>query len=490
MWPGRHTHGGVNAAVGTDGVGRLSSERAGPGGVHDTPDGYENLARIDQGGSAIVYRAFDTRFDRTVALKILRSDSLDEHQLRRFNAECLATGRVSSHPNIVTVYDAGTTRGHRPWLAMEYCSGGSLAHKVAKVGPLPVAEVISIGIRLCGALSAAHEAGILHRDVKPHNVLLTSYGEPALADFGIASVRLDDDTAGDTANETGAYTVVHAAPEILEGRAGTAAADIYSLGSTLYTLLAGQAPFAREASIGLAPLVTRILRNDLPVIARPGVPPELEQLLRRSMAARPQDRPGSAAELGASLAGLAGLGQPFTDETAARPVPHARSATMPTISARRLLVILGGAFGVLLAGFMTWGFSFHGSKGVAPDAPRTIAQTIAQSGAQSRAGGAAQAARRYTPEGLVVTQGNNQGELIVTWRMPIRPDVVATVIYEGTGPARARAIVNYNGSPQGVPQATLHGLPKQRVCLSAAHVVSISDKITSAVSRPVCAVPR
>lgn len=90
----------------------------------DAPDGYENLTRIDQGGFAVVYRGLDTRFDRTVALKILRSDSLDERQLRRFRAECLATGRVSSHPNIVTVYDAGTTGGHRPWLAMEYCSGG------------------------------------------------------------------------------------------------------------------------------------------------------------------------------------------------------------------------------------------------------------------------------------------------------------------------------------------------------------------------------
>src|SRR5665647_146019 len=154
---------GVNVALGTDGGANLLPEGAAGIGDDDAPDGYENLARIDQGGFAVVYRALDTRFDRTVALKILRSDSLNERQLRRFNAECLAIGRVSSHPNIVTVYDAGTTAGHRPWLAMEYCSGGSLAHRLAKSGPLPVAEVISIGARLCGALSAAHEAGILHR---------------------------------------------------------------------------------------------------------------------------------------------------------------------------------------------------------------------------------------------------------------------------------------------------------------------------------------
>ena len=285
-----------------------------PGGTQDAPEGFEDLVRIDQGGFATVYRARDTRFDRTVALKVLRADSLSDRQLRRFRAECLATGRVCSHPNIVTVYDAGTTRGNRPWLAMEYCSGGSLARKLATQGPLPVADVISIGARLCSALSAAHQAGILHRDVKPHNVLLTSYGEPALADFGIASVVIEDETV----TETAAYTVVHAAPEILEGRTGTAAADIYSLGSTLYTLLAGQAPFAKEASTGLAPLVTRILRNDLPAIARPGVPPELERLLRTSMAAEPQDRPASA-ELGLALTGL---GQRLAAEEIDEPALH------------------------------------------------------------------------------------------------------------------------------------------------------------------------
>jgi serine/threonine-protein kinase PknK len=480
----------VTVAVGKDGPATPFPEKGSPVEDSDAPDGYENLTRIDQGGFAIVYRALDTRFDRTVALKILRSDSLNDHQLRRFNAECLATGRVSSHPNIVTVYDAGTTRRHRPWLAMEYCSGGSLAQRLATLGPLPVAEVISIGARLCDALSAAHAAGILHRDVKPHNVLLTSYGEPALADFGIASVVNEDDTgsvgaAGTVVTETAAYTVVHAAPEILEGTAGTAAADIYSLGSTLYTLLAGQAPFAMEASTGLAPLVTRILRNDLPGIARRGVPPELEQLLRRSMAALPQDRPTSA-ELGACLTSLGrriaageidlGAAPQTPGPVASEPVASEPSA--PPISARRLLVLLGGTLGILLAVFMAWG---PGSRGAEPDA--TPADTP---GAR-----AAQATARYAPQGLAVARGRNAGELIVTWRMPIRPDVLATVIYEGTGGARPRAIVSYSSSSQSAPQATLHGLPsRRRVCLSAAHVVSIDNTITDAVSRPVCAAPR
>jgi serine/threonine protein kinase len=475
---------------------------------HDDPDGYQNLTRIDQGGFATVYRALDTRFNRTVALKILHSDSLDERQLRRFNAECLAIGRVCSHPNIVTVYDAGITRGGRPWLAMEYCSGGTLAQKVHRQGPLPVGEVISIGARLCEALSAAHEAGILHRDVKPHNVLLTSYGEPALADFGIASVVVEGETSS-IATETAAYTVVHAAPEILEGAAGTTAADIYSLASTLYTLLAGQAPFAREARVGLAPLVARILLNDLPVIAAPDVPPDLERLLRRSMAARPQDRPASASELGASLTSMgerlarSAAVPPSAQEIhqRARPttrrgdhgesVPRhraaapARTPARPPIGAGRLLASLGAISGVLLAVFTASGLTHQGSE-----PSRTHPSPPAVS--------AVRAADRYAPAGLAVGATNNPGELIVTWRMPVSPDVVATVIYQGTGvtreateTARARAVVSYDGGPLDVPRATLHGLPTgQRVCLSAVHMISVNDKISNAEGRPVCAVPR
>lgn len=405
-----------------------------------------------------------------------------------------------AHPNIVTVYDAGSTAGHRPWLAMEYCSGGSLAQKVARLGPLPVAEVISVGASLCGALSAAHQAGILHRDVKPHNVLLTSYGEPALADFGIASVGLEDGTA----TETAAYTVVHAAPEILEGKAGSIAADVYSLGSTLYTLVAGQAPFAAEAGVGLAPLVTRIMQNDLPAIARPGVPPELERLLRKAMAAKPVDRPASAAELGEHLADLARRmaadepprGRAGPDPAAvpagtrSATIPSARdaakahvgSAEVPMIGARRLLACLAGGLGALLAIFVLWG---PASAAPQPDRAGSDAVAAAQQGS-----GMAPAEGRYGPRDLAAAQGANAGELTVSWRMPVRPDVVATVVYDGAGIARARAVVTYDDA-QGVPRTTLHGLPRaRRICLSVAHLVSVDDKVTNVVSEPVCAVPR
>ena len=344
---------------------------------------------------------------------------------------------------------------------MEHCSGGSLARKVAAQGPLPVDEVVSIGARLCSALHAAHEAGILHRDVKPHNVLLTAYGEPALADFGIASVVTVDDT-GSVATETAAYTVVHAAPEILEGKAATAASDIYSLGSTLYTLLAGQAPFAKEARTGLAPLVSRILRNDLPAIARPGVPPELELLLRRCMAAEPHDRPASAVELGASLTEL---GQGLTPVAS---IPRAAEPTLdrPPISSRHRFLVLCGTLAALLAVSTTWRLAQAATEPdqTSPTYPKATA---------------AQAAARYTPRNAAVAQGQDRGELIVSWAMPIRPDVVATVIYEGAGAGKARAIVNYDTSPNAAPRIALHGLPSgQQTCLSVAHLVSTGDSVT------------
>jgi hypothetical protein len=154
---------------------------------------------------------------------------------------------------------------------------------------------------------------------------------------------------------------------------------------------------------------------------------------------------------------------------------------------------------VLLAVFMALGFSFSGSDpGRLPLNAGTRATTrtgtgaAADTSARTGANAVTGAGDRYTPEELTVTQGRTRGDLVVTWRMPIRPDVVATVIYEGAGTARARAVVNYGSDPSGIPpRTTLHGLPAgQRVCLSAAHVVSVDDKVTSALSSAVCAVPR
>ena len=152
------------------------------------------------------------------------------------------------------------------------------------------------------------------------------------------------------------------------------------------------------------------------------------------------------------------------------------SAAQP-VSTKGLLSILGGTLILLLASFTSWGLTHRAAE---PD-------RLSPSAAASNA---APAAARYTPKNVVVTQGPAQGELLVSWTMPVRPDVVATVIYQGAG-AKARAVVTYRTGAKAVPQATVRGLASgQQVCLSAAHLVSLHDVVTNAPSRPVCAVPR
>ena len=267
-------------------------------------DGYSDLVEIGSGTSATVYRAFQESFQRQVALKILTADISDQRAQRRFVSERAMTGRLSRHPNIVTVYDSGFANGRRPFLAMEYFARGSYAD----VGQLPVADVIRVGVKIAGALESAHRAGVIHRDVKPQNILLSGYGEPVLADFGLA-VAADPE-----ASFTAGLTPAHAAPELLEGGQPSVATDIYALGSTLYTLLAGQPPFAGPVGEGLLAQFRRIAEGSVPDPPRTDVPPTVMRLLRRAVATAPLDRYRTAAELGRALqAEQAALGQPITE---------------------------------------------------------------------------------------------------------------------------------------------------------------------------------
>ncbi|MGZ6979453.1 MAG: serine/threonine-protein kinase, partial [Acidimicrobiia bacterium] len=151
-------------------------------GPYVSVPGYGNLVEIGRGGFGVVYRAEQADVHRVVAIKIL--SGYDEDARRRFDREREAMGILSSHPNIVTVYASGFA-GDYPYLVMEYLDRGSVADELAH-GPMSWREAIDIGVKLSGALQAAHSAGILHRDVKPENVLVSAYGEPKLADFGIA----------------------------------------------------------------------------------------------------------------------------------------------------------------------------------------------------------------------------------------------------------------------------------------------------------------
>ncbi|MDQ2724985.1 MAG: serine/threonine protein kinase, partial [Actinomycetota bacterium] len=257
--------------------------------------GCVDVVPIGQGGSSLVYRARQQAFDRLIALKVLSMPLVDERARRRFERELALAGRLTGHPNVVTVFASGFFGDGRAYVEMEYCHGGSLADRLAAQGPLPVRDVVSIGVKIAGVLEMARLAGIVHRDVKPANVLVTRFGEPALADFGIAIV------AGEMTGTTQALTPVHAAPEVLESRGAGPAADQWSLGSTLHTLLAGRAPFASGEDEGLLAGMLRILNDPVPVIPRADVPETLRSVLARAMKKLPEERWPSAAELGAAL---------------------------------------------------------------------------------------------------------------------------------------------------------------------------------------------
>lgn len=209
-----------------------------PGQVEQL-DGYDGLVEVGRGGDSIVYRARQVSIGRDVAVKVLLVD--DEERAARFAREIEITVDLGrQHPNVVTVLATGTTASGRPAIVMDFCEGGTLHDRLKAHGPLPVEEVTRIGEVLADALSFAHDRGILHRDVKPQNVLVlpTSW---VLADFGIARLVDSDHTSS---AET--FTYRHAAPQILDGYPPTAADDIWSLGSTLYTLLDGRPPFASD----------------------------------------------------------------------------------------------------------------------------------------------------------------------------------------------------------------------------------------------------
>ncbi|MFB4264804.1 protein kinase [Nonomuraea sp. GTA35] len=293
--------------------------------VEDAP-GYRVLDQAGQGGFAVVYRAYQERLDRVVALKVLSVDRVDQRTMRRFQRELQLTGRLTGHPNVVTVFDTGVTRSGKPYIAMDFFENGSLRDKIRKEGPLPLPDVLRAGVKLAGALAAVHEAGVLHGDIKPQNILISRYGELAIADFGVARV-VDSSEISVTSQ---AFTPLHAAPEVLTGRPHSASTDIYSLGSTLYHLLAGQPAFHNPSDPSIAPLMYRVLSLDPPPINRPDVPAAVFETILRAMSKQPETRYGSARELARHLQALqAELGLPVTDLVGQDPAPAPRQDPGP-----------------------------------------------------------------------------------------------------------------------------------------------------------------
>ncbi len=258
--------------------------------------GLERAERVGQGGFATVYKAYQPAFARTVAVKVLTGAQFDEDSSLRFERELRALGLLSEHPGIVTVHDTGFTTDRRPYLTMAFVVDGTLKDRLNAYRSVPWAESTAILIRLCGALETAHRSGIIHRDIKPANVLMSQYGAQ-LSDFGIARI------AGGHETQAGVVmaSITYAAPEVLEGARASAAADIYSLGATAYTMLLGRPPFERSGDETHLAVMLRIQADPPPDLRAHGVPDDLAAVLASSLAKDPADRPQSALEFGQRL---------------------------------------------------------------------------------------------------------------------------------------------------------------------------------------------
>jgi len=259
-------------------------------GLPDLP-GYEMLGVLGQGGFGVVYRARQLAVGREVAVKIDNRPLLAERDRRRFVREVTAAGALSGHPHVADVYDAGMLPDGRPYMVLELCPGGSLADRLRRDGPLPAAEVRDIGVRIADALAAAHAQGVLHRDVKPGNILINRFGLVALSDFGLAAMP---EPGRELSVTLESLTPAFAPPEAFELGEPTEAGDVYALAATLYTLLNGRPP--RFPADGVVNIGVIFALHRLPIPDIPGVPPELTAVLRHGMATDPRERlPGAAA---------------------------------------------------------------------------------------------------------------------------------------------------------------------------------------------------
>ncbi len=246
--------------------------------------GLTGLSMLAKGGYATVYQARQESVGRPVAVKVENRALDSEEDQRRFLREAHALGEMSGHPHVVDLFDAGVTENGHPYLIMELCAG-TYGERMARA-PLAPVEVRDVGVKIADALAESHARGVLHRDVKPGNILVSRFGEPALTDFGLAVLAESRETS--VAMEV--LTPAYAAPELFRhGTNPTAAADVYSLCASLYAMLRGGPPRWKDDS--MPSLKTLIDLFDEPIPDLPGVGVELLDLLRSGMDNEPFKRP-------------------------------------------------------------------------------------------------------------------------------------------------------------------------------------------------------
>lgn len=257
--------------------------------------GFTAIEPLGSGGFADVFLYEQHTPKRRVAVKVLLAEGLSEGSASAFAAEADIMAQLSTHPAIVTIYQAGVSADGRPFLVMEYCPRPNLQARY-RAERFSVAEALRVGIQVSAAVETAHRAGILHRDIKPANILVTEYSRPALTDFGIAATTT-------AAAQSEGMSIPWSPPEsFAEPPRGDVTSDVWALGATIYTLLAGRSPFeAPGASNSGADLISRIETAPLAPIGRADVPASLERVLARAMAKSPAARYASAIDLARAL---------------------------------------------------------------------------------------------------------------------------------------------------------------------------------------------
>jgi predicted Ser/Thr protein kinase len=336
------------------------------------PPRYRGAQQIGKGGMGEIYRATDSTLGRAVAVKMLAARFAEDDSVReRFTREALSAARLSGDPSIVTIYDIGEW-DDRPYIVMEYMSGGSLEQKLRAEGPQPVGDVLRWLEQAARALDQAQAAGVVHRDVKPGNLLLDREGNVHVADFGIASAAgMDSMTMTGTVMGTAGYL----APEQAQGERAGPESDRYSLGVVAFELLTGTRPCESDTPPAEA---TAHVHADVPsVSAHSDLPAELDDVFRKALAKRPEDRYSSSAEfvgaLRRTLEDAAGktraLGAVAPPTAATAPL----RATRPSRTAPLWPLIVAGLavsaiVGVLLAAALSRG----DSKKAAPPVVKTV----------------------------------------------------------------------------------------------------------------------
>ena len=340
---------------------------------------YEIEELVGTGGMSSVYRARDSVLERRVALKILHEHfSADPEYVERFRREARAIARLN-HPNIVTVIDRGEF-GNRQFIVFEHIPGENLKEVVEREGQLPVAQALALTHQIARGLAFAHQHGVVHRDVKPQNVLLDESGTAKVTDFGIAR-SLDP---GEELTQTGTLlgTSDYIAPEQASGEPIDARSDQYSLGVLLYELLTGEVPYPADSFMAVA---MRHLRDPVPSVRerRRDVPDRVDKIVARAMAKRPADRfPSTEAMMGAIEDALADTGEgagrseatgvhsrverPSPSRSAARPGPRRRQRRRRFAPLLLALLVVGAgaiALGLILAGRDGGGSGAAGSIG-------------------------------------------------------------------------------------------------------------------------------